>query len=107
MQDKLKGAEAKLHGPDRQGRRPGRRATLSPSPDARTIDGFRADMLQTRRQLREVQAALRSNIAQMKAWLEFFDIALVPIVVAMVAIVLATMRRRRRHRRVTEPAPSL
>jgi ABC-type uncharacterized transport system involved in gliding motility auxiliary subunit len=104
LQAKLKGAEAKLAsltGKDQTGTA----ATLSPA-QARAIDGFRADVLQTRRQLRDVQAALRSNIAQMKGWLEFVDIALVPIVVAVVAIVLATVRRRRRHRRVVEPMPS-
>lgn len=104
LQANLKGAEAKLAsltGKDQTGTA----AALSPA-QARTIDGIRADVLQTRRQLRNVQAALRSNIAQMKGWLEFIDIALVPIVVAVVAIVLATIRRRRRHRRVAEPMPS-
>ena len=59
-------------------------------------------MLQTRRQLRNVQAALRSNIGRLKAGLEFADIALIPIIVAVVAIVLGVLRVRRRHRRTTE-----
>ena len=57
-------------------------------------------MLQTRRQLRDVQAALRSDIARLKGWLEFFDIALVPIIVAVVAIVVGAVRLKRRRRRV-------
>ena len=42
------------------------------------------------------QAALRSDIGLLKTGLEFFDIALVPIIVAAVAIVLGALRLRRR-----------
>jgi ABC-type uncharacterized transport system involved in gliding motility auxiliary subunit len=75
--------------------------TLSPE-QAKAVEEFRADMLQTRRQLRNVQAALRSDIGRLKARLEFADIALIPIIVAVVAIVLGVLRVRRRHRRTTE-----
>jgi hypothetical protein len=56
-------------------------------------------MLQTRRQLRDVQAALRSNIQRLKDALEFFDIALIPIIIAAVAVILGAVRVRRRRRR--------
>jgi len=59
-------------------------------------------MVQTRRQLRNVQAALRSDIRRLKAGLEFFDIALIPIIVAAVAIVLGALRLHRRRRRAAE-----
>ena len=100
LQTKLKGAEAKLAaltGSD-QTSAP---AVLSPE-QAKTIEEFRADMLQTRRQLRSVQAALRGSIERLKGWLEFVDIALVPIIVALVAIVLAALRLKRRRRRAAE-----
>jgi len=58
--------------------------------------------LQTRRQLRNVQAALRSDIARLKTGLEFLDIALIPLVVAVVAAALGVLRLRRRHRRTAE-----
>ena len=75
--------------------------TLSPA-QAKAVEEFRADMLQTRRQLRNVQAALRSNIARLKTGLEFLDIALIPLVVAVVAVALGVLRLRRRHRRTAE-----
>ena len=57
-------------------------------------------MVATRQQLRAVQAALRQDIEWLKAILEFCDIALVPILVAVAAVVLGALRlRRRRHRR--------
>ena len=59
-------------------------------------------MLQTRRQLRDVQAALRSNIAGLKSGLEFVDIALIPIIVAAVAVILGIIRLKRRSRRTAE-----
>ena len=76
-------------------------ANLS-AEQTKAIEEFRADMVQTRRQLRDVQAALRSNIGRLKTGLEFLDIALIPIIVAAAAIVLGALRLRRRSRRITE-----
>jgi len=75
--------------------------TLSPE-QAKAVEEFRTDMLQTRRQLRNVQAALRSDIARLKRRLRFLDIALIPLVVAVVAVALGVLRLRRRHRRTAE-----
>jgi ABC-type uncharacterized transport system involved in gliding motility auxiliary subunit len=101
LQTRLKDTEAKLASLTGS-REAGAAATLSPN-QAKAIDQFRVDLVETRRQLRAVQAALRRDIARLKAWLEFVDIALVPIVVAIVAVVLATVRLRRRRRRTVEP----
>jgi ABC-type uncharacterized transport system involved in gliding motility auxiliary subunit len=76
-------------------------ANLS-AEQTKAIEEFRADMVQTRRQLRDVQAALRSDIGRLKTGLEFLDIALIPIIVAAAAIVLGALRLRRRSRRITE-----
>jgi ABC-type uncharacterized transport system involved in gliding motility auxiliary subunit len=76
-------------------------ATLSPE-QTRAIEQFRADMVQTRRQLRNVQAALRRNIEELKEEFEFLDIALIPIIVAVVAIVVGAVRVKRRRRRTLE-----
>jgi ABC-type uncharacterized transport system involved in gliding motility auxiliary subunit len=105
LRAQLKNTETKLAnltGNGETGAGAGAAAALSPAQE-KAIDQFRADMLQTRRQLRAVQAALRRDIARLKATLEFVDIALVPIVVALVAIVLAALRVRRRQRRTIEP----
>ena len=73
-------------------------ATLSPQ-EAQAIAQFRTALVETRRQLRDVQAALRSRIERLKALLEFCDIALVPLLVALVAVVVGIVRLRRRGRR--------
>jgi ABC-type uncharacterized transport system involved in gliding motility auxiliary subunit len=78
-------------------------ANAPPSPEqAKTIEEFRADLLKTRQQLRAVRGALREDIEQLKAVLEFCDIALIPIIVAVVALVVGALRLKRRRRR---PAP--
>jgi ABC-type uncharacterized transport system involved in gliding motility auxiliary subunit len=100
LQAKLKDTQAKLAsltGKD-QANAP---ATLS-AEQTKAIEEFRTDMVLTRRQLRDVQAALRSDIRRLKGGLEFLDIALIPIIVAAVAIVLGALRLRRRSRRAAE-----
>jgi ABC-type uncharacterized transport system involved in gliding motility auxiliary subunit len=100
LQQKLKETETKLA--DLTGKDQANAATgLSPD-QVKAVEEFRADTLQTRRQLRAVQAALRGDVASLKAWLEFLDIALVPIVVASVAVILGIVRLKRRSRRTAE-----
>ncbi len=63
--------------------------------DRQTIDKFRSDMISTRRELRDVKAALRSDIDKLETWLWFFNIAAVPIVIGIGGLAVAVMRRRR------------
>lgn len=95
LQDKLKQAEDKLHSLT-VGQDVSNPATLS-AEQTKEIDRFRAEMLATREQLRGVQSALRQDINRLKIMLEFFDIALVPIIVVVAAIVAAALRGRRRR----------
>lgn len=88
-QDKIK----ELRGNDQGGN-----VTLA-AEQSQAIDNFRTQMLQIRRQLREVQLDLRQDIDRLKAELEFFDIAFIPLLVGIVAIVLGVVRQQRRRRR--------
>src|SRR5665213_2272243 len=96
LQEKLKQAQAKLHNLT-NGDSGSQTAPTVTAEQTKEIDKFRADMLATRQQLRQVQAAERQDIGHLKVILEFFDIALVPIVVVVAAIVLAALRPRRRR----------
>jgi ABC-type uncharacterized transport system involved in gliding motility auxiliary subunit len=101
LRAKLKETQAKLANMTGTGETPA--AVVLSSAQAKAIEQFRGDMLQTRGQLRAVQAALRRDIAGLKDWLEFVNIALVPIIVAVAAIALAVLRLKRRRRRTVEP----
>jgi len=100
LQAKLKDAQAKLA--SLTGKDQGNAPTSLSAEQTKTIEEFRGDIVKTRRQLRDVQAALRSDIGRLKTGLEFLDIVLIPIIVALAAIVLGVLRLRRRGRRITE-----
>jgi ABC-type uncharacterized transport system involved in gliding motility auxiliary subunit len=61
---------------------------------------FQHEVVDTRTKLREVQRNLRRNIDELGDWLAFVNIALVPLLVALFAVVLAVLRRRRRARAI-------
>ena len=63
-----------------------------------TLDGFRAEMVSVRRQLREVQHALRRDIEELNTRLKVLNIWVVPMVISVIALIMAIIRRWR-HRR--------
>ena len=94
LEDKLKATEDKIK--DIQQNKEGT-VTLT-AEQSQAIDNFRGEMLRTRQQLRVVQRALRQDIDRLKAEIEFFDIAFIPILVGIVAVVLGVVRINRRKR---------
>jgi ABC-type uncharacterized transport system involved in gliding motility auxiliary subunit len=68
------------------------------------IAKIRADILETRRELREVQYALRRDIETLQAGVRFVNIAAVPLLVALAAVVIALIRRARFRQRVAVAA---
>ena len=101
LQTKLKDTQDKIKQLQDQGGRPG--AALA-NEQEQAIDNFRTDMLSIRQQLRQVQLALRQDIDRLQAVTEFFDIALVPILVAIVAVIIGWVRFRRRKRQARSVA---
>lgn len=79
---------------------PAEGALLSPEQEAE-IRRFREEMLATRNALRAVQRNLRDDVERLYAWLRFLNIGLMPLVVALVALLIALIRHQRRRRRVT------
>jgi ABC-type uncharacterized transport system involved in gliding motility auxiliary subunit len=97
LEQQLKDTQAKIK--ELQGKEgPGGGVTLA-AEQTQTLENFRAQMLQIRQELRRVQLDLRQDIDRLKAVLEFFDIALVPLLVGIAAIVLGLVRLQRRKRR--------
>ncbi len=68
------------------------------------IAKIRADILETRRELREVQYALRRDIETLQAGVRFANTAAVPLLVALVAVAIALVHRARFRRRVSVAA---
>lgn len=63
---------------------------------------FRAELLASRKALRDVQRNLRRDIDALAAQVRFANVALVPIVVVFVAIGFAILRQRRRKARAAK-----
>lgn len=80
--------------PERAGAAGGGEAILS-AKEKEAIEGFRAEMVSVRRDLRGVQHALRRDIETLDGWLKFLNIAAVPIVLALVMVLGGRLRRRR------------
>ena len=70
--------------------------------DKKTIDGYRAEILATRKELRDVQRALRENIERLQAMITFTNIGGVPIIFGLILIAVAVVRHRRRRRRESD-----
>lgn len=65
----------------------------------REVDKFKAQLIRIRKDLRAVQLGLRKDIEELRNWLWFFNIAAIPILVALAALVLGLARIRRRRQR--------
>jgi ABC-type uncharacterized transport system involved in gliding motility auxiliary subunit len=59
------------------------------------IEGFKQQMLETRRELRQVKLALRQNIDSLDGWLKFANIALVPLLIVAGGVGWTAWRSRR------------
>ncbi len=97
LQQRLNDTQQRLHELEQGGGAKSGTAGLTSAQQAE-IERFRREMIQTRAQLRDVQHNLRKDIDALGARLAFVNIALVPLLVAALAIVLAAFRRRRRAR---------
>ncbi len=93
--DQLKELQDKLDQVSKGGGEAG--AALLTPEERKAIETFRTQMLAVRRELREVQRALRRDIERVDGWFKFLNIAAVPLVIAAAAGGVALYRRRRRH----------
>ena len=80
----------------RQGQGQGQASAVITPEQRAEIDAARAQILQTRQQLRAVQLELRRDIEGMETWLRILNIAGVPLLLALFAIGLGVARARRR-----------
>lgn len=104
LQNRLQATERRLRelrqgtqgGPQAPGTEHGAtQAVITPAQRAE-IDKAREEILATRQQLRAVQLELRRDIERLQTWLKILNIAAVPVLLTLFAIVLAVLRSRRR-----------
>lgn len=83
----------------------GAAATAALSDDERRqVTEYQRQILRLRTELREVQRSLREDVERLETKVLFANIALMPVLVAVFAVVLAGWRLRRRTRRMQAEA---
>ena len=97
LQATLQETQRRLNG--LQGRAAAGGGALLSDEQQAEIAGAREEILATRKQLRDVQHNLNRDIERLEARIKFANIALVPIVVALLALALAALGYQRRRRR--------
>jgi ABC-type uncharacterized transport system involved in gliding motility auxiliary subunit len=98
LQDKLRETQSKL-GELRSAKGPDGKDVPLTAEQQQSIGDLSATIIQTRSQLRQVQLALRQDIDRLKDRLVAFDLVLVPVVLALLALIIGLMRAQRRKRR--------
>ncbi len=65
------------------------------------VDNFRKRVVETRKELKEVRRDLRADSEALQFWTKVFNIAFMPVVVAIVGLLIALWKRRRLSRSMT------
>jgi len=65
------------------------------SQEREAVERFTSEMIETRRELRQVKLALSQSINSLDGWLQFANIALVPILIAVFGLAWTYWRSRR------------
>ena len=76
----------------------GAASALLGAEEQSAIEGFRAELVRTRQELRAVQRDLNRDIESLEAGVKFINIGLMPIAIGVVATGMAAARRARRRR---------
>ncbi len=87
---------------DMQVKRDGSGAAVLSEQDKKTIENYRGEILATRRELRDVQRALRENIDRLQRTVTFANIGGVPVIFGLILITAAIVRHRRRRRQSSD-----
>ncbi len=100
LQQRLTDTQQQLHDLEQGGStngKPTNATSLTPEQQA-AIARFERQLASTRTQLRDVQHNLRKDIDTLGNILAFINIALVPLILTIVALVVSNLRRRKRAR---------
>ncbi len=98
LTEKLRETEAKLKELQTKEQGEGAARALVTANQQQAIDQFRAEMVDTRRQLRDVQFDLRRDIQSLETRVRAINIGLIPVLIGVFAIALGWWRLHRRRR---------
>lgn len=102
LQNQLKDLQRKLEAIQKE--RGAEGEVIIGTEDQQAIERFRGEILAVRKQLRDVQLALRQDIERLEGLVKLVNIALVPVTLAVVGLILVAVRRLRQRRAAARPA---
>ena len=96
LQQRLKETERKIQ--ELQSRKEDQTTVILSTEQEAALDGFRQELVATRKELRNVQHELQKNIESLENVVKFLNIGLMPLAIAVGGVVFSayTMRRRLR-----------
>jgi len=95
LQDKLVDLRTKLNKVLRREDTTGE--VIMNTEEKESVDNFRHEMTIIRKELRDVQLALRQDIDKLDSWLKFLNIAAIPLVLLIISMVTGRVRKSRRR----------
>ena len=105
LQQRLKDTERKIQ--DMQSRKEDQTTIILSAEQQAALEGFRQELVATRKELRNVQHELQKNIDSLENVVKFLNIGLMPLVIAVGGVVFSAYTMRRRHRdNESPPSPS-
>ncbi len=106
LQQRLKDTERKIQ--DLQSRKEDQTTIILSAEQQAALEGFRQELVVTRKELRNVQHELQKNIDSLENVVKFLNIGLMPLVIAVGGVVLGAWNMRRRGTAATDrnPGPS-
>ena len=93
LQTRLEETEQKIAQLQQEG---GESALLLTEEQAAEIEKFRLEQIRTRKELRAVQHELQKNIERLGTQLKFINIGLIPLIIALLALVAGVQRSSRK-----------
>lgn len=96
LQQRLKDTERKIQ--DLQSRKEDQTTIILSAEQQAALEGFRQELVSTRKELRNVQHELQKNIDSLENVVKFLNIGLMPLVIAVSGVVLGAWNMRRRQR---------
>ena len=96
LQQRLKDTERKIQ--DLQKRKEDQTTIILSAEQQAALEGFRQELVATRKALRNVQHELQKNIDSLENVVKFLNIGLMPMVIAVGGVVLGAWNMRRRQR---------
>ena len=96
LQQRLKETERKIQ--ELQSRKEDQTTVILSTEQEAALDGFRQELVATRKELRNVQHELQKNIESLENVVKFLNIGLMPLAIAVGGVVFSAYNMRRRLR---------